>query len=365
MFWWPLNSRVQPSGAVAGRKWAATNCRLDPGVETMHLSIVIPTFNRANLLPQTIPALASQKTEGFTHEVIFVANGSSDETDSILKELVASAPGTFRYFWIEPTGGPSAPRNVGIRAASGEIVIILDDDVAPDPDLALRHIEFHRQYPDPQVAAIGKVYVPARLLDDPMSLFHSHYSYDRFNDGKRLSYFDFWTCNVSFKRQFMLDHGMFDERILMFEDIEVGHRLEAAGMELHYLPAATGQHLHKSDPASLTSRVFTIGSWLYRITEYIPGSMVRKRFGLVTTEFGPKWFVKRLSRLIGLLMLDNPGTRSVLRLLGATRSRRNRVTDMYYALVFRRAFLTGYYKTWFQAWRAVPRVGRSQTQQGD
>jgi glycosyltransferase involved in cell wall biosynthesis len=317
----------------------------------MHLSIVIPTFNRADLYPQTIPALSNQKVDpGTTYEVIFVANGSTDATDSVLKEVVAADPEKFRYFWIEPTGGPSAPRNVGIRAATGDIIIILDDDVAPDPDLVMRHAEFHHHYPDEQHAAVGKVYVPAHLLDDPMSLFHEHYSYDRLRKAQRLSFFDFWTCNVSLKRHFMLAKGMFDESVLWVEDVEVAHRLESAGMHLHFLPAAQGQHLHQTNPSKLAAKAFAFGSWIYRITGRVPASMVRKRFGVISLEFGPRWFLGRLVRLAGFFILDNPLTRGVLRLLGATKPRRSGITDLYYGMVFNRAFLTGYYKTWLQDW---------------
>jgi glycosyltransferase involved in cell wall biosynthesis len=325
----------------------------------MRISIVIPTFNRAWIFDQTIPTLANQTPGDFTYEVIFVANGSTDETDSILKSVVASKPEIFRYFWIQPTGGPSAPRNVGIRAATGDIVIITDDDVAPDADFVLRHAEFHRQYPASNEAAVGQVYVPSHLLDDPMSLFHQHYSYDRFQNLKKLTFFDFWTCNVSFKRQFMLDHGMFNETLLSMEDVEVAHRLQKAGMNLYYLPTARGQHLHESNPASLTAKAFAFGRWMYEITKYVPAELVKKRFGLVTTQFGIGWFLKRLARLIGFLLLDNPATRSFLRLIGATRGKRTRVTDFYYALVFQRAFLAGYYRSLFDAWRrpALPSAG--------
>ena len=320
----------------------------NPPARPMHLSIVIPTFNRAGLYAQTIPALAGQETRGFTYEVIFVANGSTDDTDTILKGVVAADPDKFRYFWIQPTGGPSAPRNVGIRAATGDVIIILDDDVAPDPDLVLHHMEFHRDHPEPHHAAVGQVYVPKHLLDDPMSLFHEHYSYDRLHNTQRLSFFDFWTCNVSVKRQFMLDHGMFDEKVLWVEDVEVAHRLERAGMHLHFVAAARGQHLHHTNPEKLAAIAFAFGSWIYKISARIPARLIKKRFGVVCLEFGPKWFLQRFVRLAGLLIVDNPLTRFLLYLLGATRSKRNRVTDFYYSLIFHRAFVTGYYKTWFQ-----------------
>jgi glycosyltransferase involved in cell wall biosynthesis len=119
----------------------------------MDVSLVIPTYNRANLIGKTIPALASQVTGDFTYEVIFVSNGSSDNTVEVLKEAAKRYSGRIRYYSIAPTGGPSAPRNVGIRAAQGDAVIILDDDVLPDPDLMLRHAEFHKAHPEPQHAA--------------------------------------------------------------------------------------------------------------------------------------------------------------------------------------------------------------------
>jgi glycosyltransferase involved in cell wall biosynthesis len=320
----------------------------------MRLSIVIPTFNRAHLLPQILPSLKGQTAGDFSYEVLFISNGSTDGTEALLKDLVASAPQTFRYFWIEPTGGPSAPRNFGIREATGDIIIIIDDDVIPHPDLVLRHAEFHRQHPAAHEAAVGEVYVPEHLMDDPMSLFHAHYSYTNFQERSRLNFLDFWTCNVSFKRQFMLDHGMFDVRILDLEDIEVGYRLECAGMHLYHLPVAKGQHIHQTNPARIATRARHAGAWLYRIAERVPGAVVQKRWGIVTPELGPLWCIKRVLRFGALLALDNPITRMILRLLGATRSKRSRITDAYYALMFQRAFLTGYYKAWFDAWRQRP-----------
>src|SRR5579863_1580931 len=144
----------------------------------MHLSIVIPTFNRSRLLVETIPALANQLTsDGITYEVIFVSNGSTDSSEELINAAITRYPRKFRYFRIAPTGGPSAPRNVGIRAAQGEVVIILDDDVLPEQDLVQGHAEFHKKHPDPNQAAIGEVYVPQALRHDPMSRFHT-FPYD-------------------------------------------------------------------------------------------------------------------------------------------------------------------------------------------
>jgi GT2 family glycosyltransferase len=148
----------------------------------------------------------------------------------------------------------------------------------------------------------------------------------------------------------MLAHGMFDERILLMEDVEVAHRLERAGMRLFYLPTAKGQHLHHSRPESLKDRAFALGRSVHELTAYVPAPLVKKRFGMVSTDFGLKWFVKRWVRLVAFLVVDNPLTRFALRLVGGRKSKRSRLTDVYYGLVFRRAFLAGYYRTLLHSW---------------
>lgn len=308
----------------------------------MHISVVIPTFNRAGLLRQSIAALAGQQLDdGCTYEVIFVSNGSSDDSAAILKQAVADHPGKFRYHYIPPSGGPSRPRNVGIRAATGEVVIIIDDDVIPDPDLVLRHAEFHRRHPEPHHAALGELYVPPHLLDDPMSLFHS-FPYHELRDLDRLSFLHFWTCNVSVKREFMLAAGMFDETFLWYEDIICGHRLCSHGMHLHFLPAARGQHLHQLKAQDVPTKGLFYGRWLYPVVERLTEREVKERFGVLSTEFPPGLLAARLVKRAAFILGDNPLTMAALRLFGAAGAKRSRLTDLYHYIVFRRNVLAGY-----------------------
>jgi len=309
----------------------------------MHVSIVIPTFNRSRLLPATIRALTSQQSGDFTYEVIFVSNGSSDGTDRILKEAVARFPNKVRYYYIAPTGGPSAPRNLGIRTATGEVVIILDDDVLPDPDMVLKHAEFHNHHPAAHHVALGEVYVPPSLLDDPMSMFHV-FPYEEVRKLERLSYLHFWTCNISMKRQFMLDAGMFDERFLAYEDILCGHQLATNGMHLHFLPCARGQHLHQIKPEGIPAKGLWYGRWLYAFVEQLPKPEVKVRFGILSTDIGAGLLIRRLANRLAFRTIDNPLTAFVLRLFGATGGKRSRISDFYYFLIFRRSLLAGYYE---------------------
>jgi glycosyltransferase involved in cell wall biosynthesis len=322
----------------------------------MRVSIVIPTFNRSLLLPRTIPALANQKvTPELEYEVIFVSNGSTDNSGVILQDAVSQYPDKFRYIYSPPTGGPSAPRNIGIRAATGDVIIILDDDVLPDPELLLRHAEFHKAHPEPHHAALGEAYVPSHLLDDPMSLFHG-FPYEEVRNLQRLSYLHFWTCNVSFKRQFMLAHGMFDERFLYYEDMICAHRLASHGMHLHFVPAARGQHLHQLKASAVPAKGQWVGRWLYPFVEQIPERDVKKRFGILSMDIGILLLVKRLLMRMAFRVIDNSVTITYLKLAGATGNKRNRITDFYYFLVFRRNLLAGYYQAKREAQSGRPLI---------
>lgn len=310
----------------------------------MRISIVIPTYNRAKLLAQTLPALASQQlAPGLSYEVIFVSNGSSDHTGEVLAAAIAAHPEVFRYHRIEPTGGPSAPRNVGIRAATGEVVVILDDDVRPDPDLVLRYAEFHQAHPEQHVAAVGEAYVPAHLMDDPMSLFHV-FPYDAIRGQSRVSYLYFWTCNVSFKRQFMLDKGMFDEAFLYNEDVILGHKLDRNGMHLHFHPAARGEHLHQLQASGLPAKGIFTGRWIYATVQALPVPEIIDRYGVLSPKLPPLRFAKRLLNRLLFRAIDNPLTDIALRAAGALNGKRSKVSDWYYYLLFRRSIVAGYHQ---------------------
>lgn len=308
------------------------------------LSLVIPTYNRRELLQHSVPLLLNQRTDDlFTYEVIFVSNGSPDTTMEFLRPLAEAHPERLRCYEIAPTGGPSGPRNFGIRQARGRVVVILDDDVVPESDFAMAHWRFHRRHPEQHHAALGEAFVPKELLGDPMSLFHT-FPYDEVRPLKKLSYVHFWTCNVSVKRDFMLRHGMFDEYMLYFEDILVGYRLERAGMHLHFLPEARGRHLHKLAAEGVAPKGKFTGRWLYDFVEHLPAPEVKHRFGILTRDVPVLWLAKKLLNRLAFRMVDQALTAAVLRALGAENGRRSKASDLYYYLIFRRNMLAGYYE---------------------
>ncbi len=90
----------------------------------MFFSIIIPTYNRANLLPETIRSVQNQTFEDW--ECIVVDDGSTDHTKQVVEEIIKSDP-RIKYIYQE-NAERSAARNNGIRNSSGVYICFLDSD---------------------------------------------------------------------------------------------------------------------------------------------------------------------------------------------------------------------------------------------
>ena len=96
------------------------------------VSVVIPTYRRRDALLRLLTALERQSLPASDFEVIVVVDGSDDGSREAAEAL--STPYALRVCWQE-NRGRSAARNVGLEAARGELVVMLDDDMEPAPDL--------------------------------------------------------------------------------------------------------------------------------------------------------------------------------------------------------------------------------------
>lgn len=117
------------------------------------VSIIIPTYNRASLLPQ---AIESAKTAGGDPEVIVVDNGSTDETPEVCRAISG-----IRYLRLDPNVRQARARNAGIEISTGEFLLFLDDDDIRLPGLLNDQIKLLESD-----LSLGFVYGPV-LMGDP------------------------------------------------------------------------------------------------------------------------------------------------------------------------------------------------------
>jgi glycosyltransferase involved in cell wall biosynthesis len=104
------------------------------------ISVIIPTYNSANYLPEAIESVLAQTYKNF--EIVVIDDGSTDNT----KEVVVPYLDQIVFLETE-NGGPAKARNHGIRKSSGEYVAFLDADDIWCPDKLERQLAYFSKNP--------------------------------------------------------------------------------------------------------------------------------------------------------------------------------------------------------------------------
>ena len=95
---------------------------------SVQLSVLLATRNRAPSLGRTLERLLSQNLHGLNWELVVVDNGSTDETAAVLRSFADRLP---LKAVLEREPGKSRALNAGLAVATGELVVLTDDDVQP------------------------------------------------------------------------------------------------------------------------------------------------------------------------------------------------------------------------------------------
>jgi glycosyltransferase involved in cell wall biosynthesis len=118
----------------------------------MQLSLVVPCLNEESLLPRFHEAVTREAAAtGEDYQIIFVDDGSRDDTLSILKKLAANDPHV-RYLSFSRNFGKEAAMLAGMRYADGDAVIVMDADLQHPPEMIQRMVEYFGQGYDQVVA---------------------------------------------------------------------------------------------------------------------------------------------------------------------------------------------------------------------
>jgi len=181
------------------------------------VSVIVPVYNRAALLPRLIESLKAQTFDRL--EMVFVDDGSDDGSLEIMRQH-----DEIRALH-QDNRGPAAARNAGLAVARGEIVHFLDSDTIAPPDLVRVHAEAHRRLPRHIVQGqVVRILDPGDAFEVPMG--PRHYARPFFATG-----------NVSVRREFVEAAGGFDEVNfrLGWEDLDLGLRLRRLGVAVKRL----------------------------------------------------------------------------------------------------------------------------------
>lgn len=270
------------------------------------LSVVIPTYNRLETLRHVLAALARSDLEPERFEVVVADSQSSDGTAAFMAG-VAAERANVRYLPGAYTGRAMA-RNAGIEAARGEVVLFTDADIIAAPDLLSRHLAHHRARRGIAVVGlelqVGSLAEYEHLRDEPAARRPLHPSRRR-----RLSWLYFLTGNASVRRADLDRVGRFDEAFTGYghEDLELGYRLEAAGLKIAYDGTAVNYHWHPVPYEEQKGKFELAGRSTVRFFRKHPTLAVRTRLGMTPVSLGLHAALRRAPAL--LARLDRAGAR--------------------------------------------------------
>ena len=204
-------------------------------------SIVVPAYNAAATIRRCLEALRGATVPGT--EIVVVDDGSTDDTAAL-----AAAKGA-RVVRLDGNRGPGAARNRGAREAHGGVLVFVDSDVAVAPD-AIGRAE--RTFAETDVAAVFGSYDAEPAAPGLVSRFRNLLHHWVHQTSSRDA-FTFWAGLGAIRRPVFDAVGGFDERgqAMVVEDVELGHRVCAAGHRIRLDPAMQGTHLKRWTLASM------------------------------------------------------------------------------------------------------------------
>ena len=218
----------------------------------LDVSVVIPTFNRAEALRKTLMALTVQTLPAHRFEVIVVDDGSTDGTEDCVSGL--QLPYRLEYL-CQRNRGAAATRNLGATRARGRLILLLDSDMIAVPGLLQRHIASSRIHGAALV--IGpRAPFPGAKGDGVVALLE--FGVDGADPRWRKmppTFQEVFSCNLSVPAESWRALGGFDEEFPAsgYEDIEWAYRATKLGLPVvfdgdalayHNHPMTLGQYCH-------------------------------------------------------------------------------------------------------------------------
>ena len=183
------------------------------------VSVIIPTYNRAHLIKQSVQSVLEQSYQDF--EIIIVDDGSTDNTDQVIRDLGKLVNIVYRY---QENQGRSKARNTGLRIATGQYITFLDSDDTYLQNKLQVQVEFLDSHPD-----IGMVYASSACEDEFGNSLGSQYL--AFAQGQIYEQIAFCSPvtiilpTVMVRREIIEKVGFFDENLNRFEDTDYWRRI--------------------------------------------------------------------------------------------------------------------------------------------
>lgn len=243
------------------------------------VSVVVPTVDPCLRLPNTVAALSKQTIDVDVYEIIVVIN-SNDRNAKLQCDAIASQYKNMRVV-VESTIGRSFARNCGIRKSSGDLIVLMDDDIEVAPNHLESHLLHHANRGE-GVAVIGRVVDVSAIrpwwLRNYFQARECGGSVSRDRREHVLPGHTFATGNVSIRRaaldrvSFRVEGEMqyFDPKFSFREDADLGFRLTRQGTTFVHADDIICKHDHPRGASGIAKRAYYAGYALPRLFRKYP-----------------------------------------------------------------------------------------------
>lgn len=219
----------------------------------IQVSVVIPTFNRADSLTQVLHFLSQQTLDPNQFEVIVVDDGSSDHTSAVIDQI--DMPNL--CYRKQQNQGEIAARNLGVSLARGKLLAFIDDDVFVASTYLEALLDAHNN--TEKRIVIGRIHEYFDPTVDPRELLQAHVIDKDASRAKRVAYVNCSGHSFSVTRAGYQEIGgmiPLDKGRNAWGGIDFAHRAQRFGYQVYRAPLAFALHhdCFSKDYQTFTSR---------------------------------------------------------------------------------------------------------------
>lgn len=208
---------------------------------TPTVSVIVPSYQGAALLPGLMESLSAQKSQ-HSWEVVVVLDGSTDASAAILRDWQGKLP--LKFLARDVNRGRSATLNEGFAVASGSVLIRCDDDLMPGPAYVQRFGDLVAAEPGVGVVGLARNQFPetayARVYGRAVDARFRQEAYA----APQETWWRYWAGNCAVHREMWEQVGPYDERFREYgwEDVDWGFRLVQSGGTVRLDPTCETTH---------------------------------------------------------------------------------------------------------------------------
>ncbi len=239
------------------------------------LSIVVPVRNEVQAIARTLGQLLTQDFDSRWYEIIVVDGESTDDTRSQV-EAIISQNSNVRLL-TNPKRLASAARNIGVRAAQGEYILIVDGHCEIKTPWLFRNViqAFRDSGADclgrPQPLDVSEGNATQRAIAVARSSWLGHHP-DSFIYSAEPRFVPAHSVAVAYCRSVFDKVGYFDEQFDACEDVEFNTRIDNAGLTCYFTPAIAVHYVPRASLTGLFKQLARYGRGRVRLMRKHPST---------------------------------------------------------------------------------------------